>query len=233
VDPFIEKIILALIVGVIGFISSYAIMKSKNRSLKKDIAMLADEKQKIISKYEIELEELKKTHTLDIEKRKTIFHEKLNLFSKYLESLSEFRRKCTEDFTKDIWPSINEVSIEYANAVINGKNLKIEELLKPLYNSINFSSKKEVEYRKIMTETIKLKLFGSPEIRGILDDIEKLVGEFYDFLNPFLRNLPNQVQAGNIEGAKHDMEKNFEIPKKLEEKERQLEDLMRQEMDKI
>lgn len=200
----IEKIIFALIGCIIGSVPTYLFMKVKKR------------------------------HTLEIEKKKVIYHEKLELFKGYLKNLKEFRQKLTKSFTEKEYPSIMNAFYNSANAIESKDDgALIKELLKPLNIIMEFSKETESEFQKFMTETTTFKLIGTPEMRTILDEIKKLLDEYYNCVNPYIESLKKQVEDISLENVKLEFDAISNVGKRLEEKERQLEALMRKELEEI
>lgn len=90
----IMHIVLSFLLGMfVLYFTAYSKTKGKNKALQEDISRLEDEKQKVLAKYKIEMEEIKKQHSLDIEKRKYLYDEKRQQFVKLFSLLDEFHRK--------------------------------------------------------------------------------------------------------------------------------------------
>ena len=65
------SLLLSFLFGILTmYLTAYTKEKGKVKALREDVAKIEDEKQKVISKYQKEIEDLKKFHSLDIEKRK-------------------------------------------------------------------------------------------------------------------------------------------------------------------
>lgn len=73
----VSTAIVSFVFGILVlYLTAYSNAKGKNRALEEDVSRLEDEKQKIIAKYRAETEELKKQHSLEIEKRKYKYEDK-------------------------------------------------------------------------------------------------------------------------------------------------------------
>lgn len=75
-----EELLYSVAGIILGFLSlyitAYAKAKGKNKALEENISRLEDEKQRVIAKYQSKLQELKRQHALDLEKRKYLYEEK-------------------------------------------------------------------------------------------------------------------------------------------------------------
>ncbi|MCJ7766659.1 MAG: hypothetical protein MUP09_12090, partial [Thiovulaceae bacterium] len=91
------------------YLTAYAKAKANNKALKEDISTLEDEKQKIDAKYRAETEELKKQHSLDIEKRKFQYEDKRAQFTKYFLMIDQFQNKSRTIITERFSPMISEL----------------------------------------------------------------------------------------------------------------------------
>jgi sensor histidine kinase YesM len=89
-----EELLYSVAGIALGFLSlyltAYAKAKGKNQALEEDVSRLEDEKQGVIAKYQAELQELKRQHALDLEKRKYLYEEKRQQFTKFFAMLDEF-----------------------------------------------------------------------------------------------------------------------------------------------
>ncbi len=104
----ISTTIASFVSGILAiYLTAYSKAKGKNRALKEDISRLEDEKQKIIAKYRAETEELKKQHSLEIEKRKYQYEDKRTQFTKYFSMLDQFHGKSHKIFTERFSPILN------------------------------------------------------------------------------------------------------------------------------
>jgi hypothetical protein len=231
-------IIIGIVCFCIGCLSGYLIAYSKkkgeNRALMEDIARLTDEKQKVKSQYEIRLEEQKKLHTLEIEKRKYKYEEKLKQFTRYFKLLDEFNRKSNESFDNDIQPIIKRFFDDYSTVETEDDKDSGNKAIAELMNGfLKIESKMKEEYLRMSTETNTLRLISSPKMNALLDEMDKLLGESFDASNYSLKNLSDPEQFRNIEGAKPYQEKANELGKMVQKKRQQLMDLMKQELDDI
>ncbi len=217
-----------------GYIGAYSKKKGENRALMEDIARVTDEKQKVESKYKIEIEEQKKRHTLEIEKRKYKYGEKLKQFTSYFKLLDEFNRKSNESFENDILPIIERFFADYETVETEDDKDSGNKAIAELMNGfLKIESKMKEEYLRMRTETNTLRLISSPKMNTLLDELDKLLDESFDASNYSLKSLSDPEQFRNPEGVKPYQEKVHELGKKVQKKRQQLMDLMKQELDDI
>lgn len=169
----VSTAIVSFVFGILVlYLTAYSKAKGKNRALEEDVSRLEDEKQKIIAKYRAETEELKKQHSLEIEKRKYKYEDKRAQFTKYFSMLDQFHGKSHKIFTERFPPIMNEFLGSYLedneeskNNAIVVFNSGIQTLFHELYE----------EQIKISNETNSIRLISSTEIDKLLDELELAV----------------------------------------------------------
>jgi hypothetical protein len=165
--------ILSFLLGTfVVYITAYSKSKGKNKALKEDIARLEDEKQSVIAKYQAETEELKKKHTLDIEKRKHQYSEKKEQFVKFFSLIDEFHGKCNSVFAEKFPPMMNEFLSVYLNGNEDDQalaNVKFMEQMQILFNELN------KELLKVKSETNTIRIISSKAMDSCLDKLEVAV----------------------------------------------------------
>lgn len=161
--------IVSFIFGMLSlYLTAYSKAKGKNAALIEDVSRLENEKQKIIARYSAETEELKKQHSLDIEKRKYQYEDKRSQFTKFFSMLDEFNSKGYKVFVERFSPMLNEFLSSYLeggesqNDVITKFNECTQSMFNELYE----------EQIKISNETNSIRLVSSPEIDVLLDKLE-------------------------------------------------------------
>ena len=166
------------------YLTAYVKVKGKNKALIEDVEKLEDEKQKIIAKYRAETEEIKKQHTLDVEKRKFQYEDKRKQFSKYFSLLDEFHGKCNSVFLERFQPIITEFLSGY---LVDDKQAKNEAIVK--YNEEVQSLVFELneEHLKLKSEQNSIRLIASPEVDELLDKLEIAVKTATDLSTEMLR----------------------------------------------
>ncbi|HDQ04199.1 MAG TPA: hypothetical protein ENN23_06480 [Deltaproteobacteria bacterium] len=174
------EILISIVSFVLGmltiYMTAYSKAKGRNLALIEDISRLEDEKQRIIAKYNAETEEIRKQHSLDIEKRKYQYEDKRAQFTKFFALLDEFNSKGYKVFVERFSPMMNEFLVPYIedgeaqNNAIGMFNERTQTLFNELYE----------EQIKVNNETNTIRLVSSPEIDALLDKLELAIKKSTD-----------------------------------------------------
>lgn len=184
----ITEILHAIVGFLLGmgalYLTAYSKTKGKNKALQEDVARLEDEKQKVVAKYRAEMEEIKKQHSLDIEKRKYIYDEKRQQFVKYFALLDEFHRKSNAIFTSQFQPIMSRFLASYLvedqtikNNAILEFNREVHLLFNQLYEDL----------LKVNSETNSIRLISSDTMDALLDNLEAAVKKSTDDATEMLK----------------------------------------------
>jgi hypothetical protein len=158
--------------ALILYLTAYTKVKGKNQALKEDVQKLENEKQKIIAKYRAETEEIKKQHTLDVEKRKYKYEIKRAEFSKYFALLDEFHNKCNSVFLEQFKPIITEF---YSGFLSDDPEIKHQSTIKYNDDVQSLIFELHEEHIKVKTEQNSIRLIASKEVDNLLDALETSV----------------------------------------------------------
>lgn len=177
VESFAYSIVSFVLGMLVLYLTAYSKAKGKNKALLEDNKRLEDDKQQIIAKHRNETEELKKQHSLDIEKRKYQYEEKRNQFSKYFRLLDEFNQRSNQTFVEEFHPIMND----FFNAIIESDDDVYQAEL------IKFNEKNQVLVQKLYEESLKvsnetnsIRLISSKEIDRLLDGMELAIKQVTD-----------------------------------------------------
>lgn len=177
--------VLSFLLGMLFlYLTAYSKAKGKNKALKEDISRLEDEKQKVMIKYSSEMEEIKKQHSLDIEKRKYIYEEKRQQFVKYFALLDEFHRKSNAIFTSQFQPIMSRFLASYLvedQAVKNNAILEFNREVQLLFNQLY------EDLLKVNSETNSIRLISSGTMDELLDQLETTVKKSTDDTTEMLK----------------------------------------------
>lgn len=166
------------------YLTAYLKVKGKNKALIEDNQKLEEEKQKIIAKYRAETEEIKKQHSLDIEKRKYQYEDKRAQFSKYFALLDEFHGKCNSIFLEKFQPIMTEFLSGYLEEDESVKNQAIVKYNKDV-QALVFELNEE--HLKVKSEQNSIRLIASSEVDTLLDNLETAVKNATDSSTEVLR----------------------------------------------
>lgn len=202
----LEQMLLnSLISAVVGagilYFTAYIKEKGRSKALKENISLLEEEKQSITSKYQSSIEELKKTHQLDIEKRKHQYESKKTQYYQFMQELDGFQgvlhRVLSEEFS--------QIMLTYY-ASINSLTLQTKEELQ-----IEFNNKAQAALADIKRQEAKLysqlnafKLSATAVIITLLEDLmfdiqssEKILVDILEYIGSerfqLSQDLPNTV----------------------------------------
>ena len=166
------------------YFTAYSKAKGNNKALQEDVTRLEEEKQKVLAKYKIEIEEMKKQHSLDIEKRKYLYDEKRQQFVKLFALLDELHQKSNSIFTNQFPPIMNNFlksclvdDKEVKNAGIIEFNREVQLLFGQLYE----------ELLKVNSETNSIRLISSDTMDELLDKLQATVKESTDDATEMLK----------------------------------------------
>jgi hypothetical protein len=163
--------------ALVVYLTAYAKAKGNNKALKEDISKLEDEKQNIVAKYRAETEELKKQHSLDIEKRKFKYEDKRAQFTKFFLIFDQFQNKGRSILTEDFTPLLSEL----LSSVITGTEESKKEAFYQFTNDIqHIINKIHEEHIKMTNETNSIRLIATPEMDILLDEFENALNKAKD-----------------------------------------------------
>ncbi|MDP2692493.1 MAG: hypothetical protein Q8O88_02520 [bacterium] len=201
--PYIQYIIYFLLGIIALYIRTLVIEKAKINSLRKKNNILIEESEKIKSKYSKEIEEIKKGHLLDIEKRKYQYESKKEQYINFFKLLDNFNTDSNVNAQDKMIPIIEEFNRNYLNSV-NRNNKKDES------NAITVMSKKvqklmldsNKELSKIKLETNTIRIIASDSIIKTLDLLELAYDKSFEESSKMMKDLQIQVIAKDQEGIK-------------------------------
>lgn len=156
------------------YFTAYSKTKGKNRALQEDVKRLEEDKQSIVAKYRAETEELKRQHTLDIEKRKYLYESKKEQFLKYFELLDKFHNKQNAQFEERILPMMSklfESCMEENHAPYDKAIAEFAYKVGEMFNEAN------KELLTLRCETNSIRLVSSAELDKLLQILESRVSE--------------------------------------------------------
>jgi uncharacterized protein (UPF0335 family) len=190
--------------ALIIYLTAYLKVKGKNKGLIEDINRLESEKQKVIAKYRAETEELKKQHSLDIEKRKYQYEDKRTQFTKYFLALDEYHKRSNELSKEEFEPVLSEYSRSIVNSSEDEQKSALNKYLKESHKFIFKISQEQV---KLKSEQHSIRLIASESLNNLLNLFEESVGK--------ATNVNNQIL--NIMGTEdYHVDKNIVSPFLLE-----------------
>lgn len=173
-----EELVYSIAGIILGFLSlyltAYAKAKGKNKALEEDVSRLEDEKQRVIAKYQAELQELRREHALDLEKRKYLYEEKRQQFTKFFAMLDEFQRKSYALFGERFYPVMNQFLGSYTGSSGEADQAAIANFNTGVQDLFHELSEEQV---RIANETNCIRLIASDEMDDLLNRLNEAVEE--------------------------------------------------------
>ena len=147
---------------LLGFVTVYFNQKTKNKALLSDIKKLTNEK-----------EEVKKEHSLEVEKRKYQYESKKNEYFRYFNLIDSFSATNTKDFIEQFSPIITKFSNDL---IISNENKELQAKAISEYNGEvqKLVFKANENLIKIKQETNTIKLIAGNQTLKILSEMEVL-----------------------------------------------------------
>lgn len=198
----LPSFLIGLVIGSASlYFTAYLKEKGKSRALLEELKNVEDEKQKIISKYQKEVEDVKKTHQLDIEKRKHRYESKKTQYYQFMEEVDEFNG-C---LARVLAGEFSQIMMEFYSFTHNVSGLSKNEL------TVKFNNMAQAAVNNIKSQQIKLysrlnafKLSANDEIGSLLEDmlheIQKSENNLVSILNyigtpefQISRNVPEEI----------------------------------------
>ena len=181
-----------LIIGILGvlggfalgFFTSYFKEKGKNKALIQDLKRITEEKEKVSSKYQ-----------LDISKRKYKYEDKREQYFKYFNLLDNLSAEGNKDAQNSFIPAINKFNEDFVGA--NGdkkKELKATTEFSKSVNELMFKSNESLLQLKQETNTIKL--IAGKKVLKILDELEIAYANSMEQSANMMRDLSNNIING-------------------------------------
>lgn len=209
--PYFIYIIGGFVTLSILFIKAFVQEKAKIKALKSENEKLISQTEQIKSKYNRELEEIKKEHQLNISKRKYQYESKKETYFNFFQLLDQFTRENNVKNQENLIPILDEFNRNYLNA--SSQNNKRNET-----NAVTVMSKKiqklmfdsSQDLMKIKQETNTIRLIASDKILGKLDVLNLAYDESLEISNKMMNSLPTLMLTNDQEQMKAE-QKEIEI----------------------
>jgi len=178
----IITVVISLIGGfLLGYFTSYIKEKGKNKALLQDLEQMTEEKEKVSSKYQ-----------LDISKRKYKYEDKRTQYFKYFNLLDSFTADNQKVAQESFMPALHKFNAKFLNA--NG-NTKIElKATSDFANSINeILMKANESLIKLKQETNSINLIAGQKVSQTLRELEKAYSDSLDQSAEIMKDYSNNV----------------------------------------
>jgi len=177
-------------------------------------------------RHEKELENLKHTFNLDLEKRKKMYEMKSAQFEKYFRMTDEFAKKHQVDLPLTLQPIFAEYMNNYLTAQEKGDKAASTIAITKFGSQISkIMSDSTNEYRALIAETNSLKLIASDALAAIFDNVQEAYEKAFQLMNEFMNRLV-ELMISNDQSTLQKYQS--EMAAQAKEIENQLRNLMQQ-----
>lgn len=176
-----QNILLAMGTYILGIITNYLKQRSTNKAILADNAKLQEE-----------TENIKKHHTLDLEKRKYQYESKMEQFFKYFNLLDELTAKSSKEFIKDFPPLIAKFTEDLlvANEDSDLQAKAIAQFTQEI-NTMTFKANESL--LKIKQETNTIKIIANDKIIEILSRMESFYEESLELSKKMMNAIVKMI----------------------------------------
>lgn len=196
--PYIPYLTYVCIGLLILYIRTLIVEKAKNKALRKVNKRLTEETEEIKSKYIREIENLKKEHQLDVEKRKYRYESKQEQYINFFKLLDELQKNSTLRTQSEMIPIIEEFNKNYISASNKKNETKALTVFSEKVQKVIMST--NTELIKLRSETKSIRLIASDEVIRNLDKLEFIYEKTFEESNKMLSDLPLQIISNDQEG---------------------------------
>ncbi len=149
-------------------------------------------------KHDRELETLKHSLNLDLEKRKKIYEMKATQFEKYFRMADDFGKKQQVDLPKRFQPIFDECLRNYLKAEQEGNQEASRGVIAHFSSQIgSIMNEGMEEYLSLKFETNSLKLIASERLASIFAQLKALYEKAFKTSNDFMTKLVELIVSNN------------------------------------
>lgn len=198
--PYIQYLVYLIIILLAIYIRALITERAKASVLRKQNKILIEEKEEIKSKYNKEIEGIKKEHQLDVEKRKYQYESKKEQYLNFFKLLDDFGSNSNLEMQKKMLPIINEFNRNYLKAAsLNNKKEETKAITVFSEKIHKLSFKANSEIIRIKQETSTIRIIASDQILKTLDLMELAYDKSFDESTKMLTELPTQILSNDQE----------------------------------
>lgn len=189
-EPYAAYITLLLIGVIILYFQTYIKEKAKIKALKSENKRLTEE-----------TESIKKSHQLDIEKRKYQYESKKEQYLNFFRLLDSFTRDSNKTSQEKLLPILDEFNRNYLNAAsVNNKKNETAAIavMSKKIQKLMFEANQDLI--RIKQETNTIRLIASNEIIDKLNLLELAYDMNMDKSHKMMSDLPKQMLTNDQNG---------------------------------
>lgn len=200
-EPYVAYIAFALVGLILLYIRTYLKERAKISALKSQNEKLINQSESIKSIYSKELEEIKKNHQLDLEKRKYQYESKQKQYIEFFKFLDHFSGDYNVDSQKKMLPILEEFNRNYMQAANTNNQKGITNASTVLSAKIQkVMSEANEELTRIKQETNTIRLIASDSVIKSLNLLELAYDKAFEESSTMMSKLPAQLIMNDQEG---------------------------------
>ncbi|MUP38349.1 hypothetical protein [Labilibaculum euxinus] len=202
-EPYVAYLTIALIGSILLYLRTYLKERAKISALKSQNEKLINQSESIKAIYSREIEEVKKNHQLDLEKRKYQYESKQKQYIEFFKFLDNFSGNYNIDSQRKILPILEEFNRNYLHAAntnnqkgITNASTVLSAKIQKLMNEAN------EELTRIKQETNTIRLIASDSVLNRLNVLELAYDKTFEESATMMSKLPAQLVLNDQEGMK-------------------------------
>jgi hypothetical protein len=151
-------------------------------------------------RHEREIESLKHSYNLDLEKRKKMYEMKAAQFEKYFKMIDDFGKRQQVDIPKRMQPIFNEYMENYLKASDSGDKTAETAAITTFSSQISEITNEGMEqYLSLQSETNSLKLIASDELALLFDELQVSYDRAFNATQEFISRFVELTMKNNQE----------------------------------
>ncbi len=151
-------------------------------------------------RHERELESLKHSYSLDLEKRKKMYEMKAAQFEKYFRMIDDFGKRQQVDIVKRMQPIINKFMEDYLKSTECGDKKAETAAIITFSSQISDLTNEGMEqYLSLKSETTSLKLIASDDLAILFDELQESYDDAFNATQEFMSKFVKLTMENNEE----------------------------------
>lgn len=185
-------------------------------------------------RHERELESLKHSYSLDLEKRKKMYEMKAAQFEKYFRMIDDFGKRQQVDIVKRMQPVINKFMEDYLKSTECGDKKAETAAIITFSSKISDLTNEGMEqYLSLKSETNSLKLIASDDLAILFDELQELYDDAFNATQEFMSKFVKLTMENNEEEMQHSQKTITTLGNNIKQKAEKLMIQMRKELNEI
>jgi predicted outer membrane lipoprotein len=185
-------------------------------------------------RHERELESLKHSYSLDLEKRKKMYEMKAAQFEKYFRMIDDFGKRQQVDIVKRMQPIINKFMEDYLKSTECGDKKAETAAIITFSSQISDLTNEGMEqYLSLKSETNSLKLIASDDLAILFDELQESYDDAFNATQEFMSKFVKLTMENNEEEMQRSQKTITTLGNNIKQKAEKLMIQMRKELNEI